>query len=196
MQIHLVRHGESEANVGGFINDDPQRPIALTPLGRQQAESAAAQLWEIAFTHCYASELLRARQTAAILLRHRPIEVVLDARLNERHSGMDGRPVDAFNDLVRPDPVHFKPERGESFLEQMARVKSFLDETAQRHSDAIVLAVSHENPILAAMALAGRPAEDAARGSIAHCAWIELIWPVGQFVDPARTKSKPIRTGQ
>jgi alpha-ribazole phosphatase len=178
MRIHLVRHGESEANVGGFINDDPLRRITLTPLGRQQAEAAAGQLRGVAFTHCYASELLRARQTAAILLRQRPIEVVLDARLNERRSGMDGLPVSVFNDLVRPDPVHLMPEREESFLEQMARVKSFLDEASQRHPDAIVLAVSHENPILAAMALAGRPAEDAARGSIAHCTWIELTWPV------------------
>jgi broad specificity phosphatase PhoE len=196
MRIHLLRHGESEANAGGFINDDPQRRIALTPLGRQQAESAAMRLRQTAFTHCYASELLRARQTAAILLRHRPIEVVSDARLNERRSGMDGQPVDAFNDLVRPDPAHIKPERGESFLEQMARVKSFLDEAAERHPDAIVLAVSHENPILAAMALAGRPAEDAARGRIAYCAGIDLVWPVAQSVDRARTRSKPIRTGQ
>jgi broad specificity phosphatase PhoE len=131
MRIHLVRHGESEANVAGLINDDPRRPIALTTLGRKQAESAAVKLREIAFTHCYASELLRARQTAAILLHGRPIEVVLDARLNERRSGMDGLPVDTFNELIREDPVHFKPERGESFLEQMSRVKSFLDEAAQ-----------------------------------------------------------------
>jgi hypothetical protein len=44
-----------------------------------------------------------------------------------------------------------------------------------------VLAVSHENPILAAMALAGRPAEDAARGGIANCVWIELIWPIVNY---------------
>lgn len=100
-----------------------------------------------------------------------------DARLNERHSGMDGQPVSAFNNLVKPDPVHIKPEGGESFLEQMDRLRDFMDAVAVRHVDGTVLAVSHENPILAAQAVAGRSIEDAAWGDVANCAWVALEWP-------------------
>jgi len=100
-----------------------------------------------------------------------------DARLNERKSGMDGEPVTAFNALVKPDPVHIKPEGGESFLEQMERLKAFLDEVAERHVDGTILAVSHENPILAAQAAAGRSPEDSAKANMANCAWVKIEWP-------------------
>lgn len=178
MKLFLIRHGESEANVAHIINDDPSRPVPLTVLGRAQAAAAAESLRTVPFTHAYASEFLRARQTAEILLRHHACPLHIDARLNERHTGMDGLPVDMFIDVVRPDPLHIKPERGESFVEQMQRLRSFLDEIAACHPDGVVLAVSHENPILAAQALAADDPEQFARGGIANCEWVELDWPV------------------
>jgi putative iron-dependent peroxidase len=178
MLITLVRHGESEANIAGRINDDPNRPVDLTPLGRAQAAAAGERLRDLPFSHAYASGFPRARQTAAHILAGRNLPVRIDARLNERRSGLDGQPVEAFNGLVRPDPVHIKPPLGESFLEQMGRVRDFLDDIASRHPDAHVLAVSHENPILAATALSGRPVEDAARGQVDNAAGITLRWPI------------------
>jgi alpha-ribazole phosphatase len=180
MKIILIRHGESEANVAHCINDDPSRPVNLTERGRAQAEVAAENLRSMRFTHAYASEFTRAQQTAAILLRHHDCLMQVDARLNERRSGMDGMPVHVFNNLVRPDPLHVKPERGESFLEQMERVRSFVDEIAALHPDGMVLAVSHENPILAALAVSSEDAEHAISRSIANCEWVELDmtrWP-------------------
>jgi len=177
MKILLVRHGESDANVADRINDDPSRLVNLTGHGRAQAEAAASSMSEMRFTHAYASEFPRARQTAEILLRRHACPLQIDARINERRSGMDGLPVSVFNDLVRHDPLRIKPERGESFLEQMERLRSFLDEIAARHRDGTVLAVSHENPILAAQALMADDPEQIVRGSIANCAWVELVWP-------------------
>ena len=179
MRIYLLRHGESESNVGGFINDDPARPVRLTARGRQQAREAGLVLGRMAFDQVYASEFPRARQTAEIVLlaMGSSLPVRVDGRLNERRSGLDGEPVEAFNGLVRPDPVHIRPERGESFLDEMERVRGFLDETAIRHREARVLAVSHENPILAATSLAGRPVEEAARGGLGNCQWVALDWP-------------------
>jgi broad specificity phosphatase PhoE len=178
MKIFLLRHGESEANVANRISDDPSRLVGLTERGRAQAEAAAGKLRAMRFTHAYASEFPRARQTAAILLRQHDLPLHIDARLNERRSGMDGLPVDAFNDLVRTDPLRFKPERGESFLEQMERLRGFLDETAARHADGTVLAVSHENPIIAALALTIDDPGQVIWNSVANCAWVELDWPV------------------
>jgi alpha-ribazole phosphatase/probable phosphoglycerate mutase len=132
----------------------------------------------VRFTHAYASEFTRARQTAEILLRHHACPLRIDARLNERHTGMDGLPVKAFHDLVHPDPLRIKPEQGESFLEQMERLRSFMDELAVRYPDGMVLAVSHENPILAALALTIDDPEQITRNDgIANCEWVELDWP-------------------
>jgi broad specificity phosphatase PhoE len=178
MKIVLIRHGESEANVADRISDDPLRLVNLTQRGRAQAEIAAHGLRALHFTHAYASEFARAQQTAEILLRHHVCPLRTDARLNERRSGMDGLPVHAFNDLVRPDPLRIRPERGESFIEQMERLRGFLDEAAAHHPDGTVLAVSHENPILAALALTIDDPEQVVRNSIANCAWVELDWPV------------------
>jgi broad specificity phosphatase PhoE len=174
MKIILVRHGESEANVAGVINDDPARPVNLTQRGRAQATKVSNSLREMSFTHAYASQFPRAQQTAAIILGHHSCALSFDARINERRSGMDGLPVHSFNDLVRPDPLHIKPETGESFLELMHRMNDFLNEISIRHPTGIVLAVSHENPILAALALSSDQPDQVVLGSIANCECVEL----------------------
>ena len=96
--------------------------------------------------------------------------------MTQRRSGLDGLPVTTFTDLVRPDPVRIKPPRGESFLELMERMRELLEDLAGRHPTAVVLAVSHENPILAASAIAGRAVEAAARDRLANCEWVRLEW--------------------
>ncbi len=176
MKIILVRHGESEGNVAHLINDDPARIVSLTERGRAQAEAAADALRNVRFTHAYASEFPRAQQTAAILMRHHSLELHIDARLNERRSGLDGQDVEAFHDLIRADPLHCKPEHGESFVEQMERLRSFLDEIAARHAEGLVLAVSHENPIVAALALSSADLEQAVHKHLDNCEWVELDW--------------------
>jgi broad specificity phosphatase PhoE len=177
MKIVLIRHGESEGNVRHEINDDPRRNVNLTERGRQQAAEAAERLRGMPFTHAYASQFARAQQTAHILQRGRALDLHVDARLNERISGMDGRPVGDFNDLVRADYLHYKPPNGESFLEQMARVRGFLDEIALRHPTGMVLAVSHENPIIAALTLQSDTPETTCLRKLTNCEWVEMDWP-------------------
>ncbi|MDD2893865.1 MAG: histidine phosphatase family protein [Halothiobacillaceae bacterium] len=176
MKVVLVRHGESEGNVIHKINDDPARVVNLTARGRQQAEAAAERLRAVPFTHAYVSEFPRAQQTMDILLRHHALRPVVDARLNERISGMDGQHVDVFNDLVRPDYLHLKPPHGESFIEQMARLRSFLDEAAARHPEAVVLVVSHENPIVAVLTLLSATPETTCLQKLDNCASVEVAW--------------------
>lgn len=174
MKIIFVRHGESEGNVAREINDDPVRPVPLTARGRQQAQAAAEALRNIPFAHAYASQFLRTQQTAEILLQGRDCSLDIDARINERRSGMDGQHVDNFNNLVRPDPLHIKPPRGESFMEQVERLRGFMEDIAVRHVNEIVLAVSHEHPIVAAWAAANGQPEHAIMKSVANCGWVEI----------------------
>lgn len=176
MKVVLVRHGESEGNVLDVINDDPARVVNLTARGKQQAEAVAERLRGMPFTHAYVSEFPRAQQTMDILLRHHTLRPVVDARLNERISGMDGLHVDTFNDLVRPDYLHIKPPKGESFLEQMARLRSFLDEAAGRHPQARVLVVSHENPIIAVLTLLSATPETTCLQKLDNCGSVEIEW--------------------
>ena len=177
MKITLIRHGESIANVGHFINDDPSKVVGLTDNGKVQAEALALKLREEAYTLAYASEFPRAQQTAAILLQYQSCTLQIDARLNERKSGMDGLPVHTFNDQVKLDPLHFKTSNGESFIEQMERMRSFLDELAQRYPHGKILAVSHENPIIAALALTVADASTVVFCNLENCGRLDLNWP-------------------
>lgn len=180
MKIILMRHGESEGNVAGLINDDPARDVPLTQRGREQAAFATDALRGLYFTHAYTSQFLRARQTAEIALRQQACNLEIDVRLNERISGMDGLPVSVFHEAMRIDPLHTMPACGESFIEQVERLRGFLDAVAQCHPQAVVLAVSHENPILAAKVAAGYDAGHTVREHIANCEWVELEWPVSR----------------
>ncbi len=141
MPIWLLRHGQSTANVAGVVSDDPALPWGLTPLGITQARTAAGALGKLKFVAVYVSEHRRTRQTVDVLLATRQLSggyehlpaLHTDARLNERHSNMDGRPVEDFDGLVRPDPVHIRPPGGETFLELVRRVRGFLEEVAMLH---------------------------------------------------------------
>jgi broad specificity phosphatase PhoE len=178
MKIFLIRHGESEGNVINEINDNPNRIVNLTSRGRAQAEDACSKLSSVSFVGAYASEFPRAKQTAEILLRTHDLPLRVDARLNERRSGMDGMPVHTFNDLIRSDPLRIKPPLGESFLEQMERLRNFLDEIALLYPEDTVLAVSHENPIIAALALTVSDPELVIANNLGNCEWVEIAWPV------------------
>ena len=65
MDVFLLRHGQSEYNIG--LTDHLDSP--LTPLGRQQAEQAAQRLEGEHITHVYVSPLRRTLQTIAPFCR-------------------------------------------------------------------------------------------------------------------------------
>jgi broad specificity phosphatase PhoE len=179
MKIIFVRHGESEANVADFINDDPKRPVNLTERGREQAVVVAERLRHMAFSHAFASEFPRAQQTARIILQNQDRELVIDARLNERKSGMDGLPTCTFNDLVRPDPIRIRPPHGENFIEQNERLRSFLQSLESFSADTMVLAVSHEYPLRSVLTIAGVDQEQAVRQVIPNCGTVTVTFSNG-----------------
>lgn len=91
---------------------------------------------------------------------------------------MDGLPVHVFNEQAKRDPLHFKTAKGESFLQQMDRLRSFLDEQAGRYPDGNILAISHESPIIAAIALSARNILEVVNSSVENCGRIDLSWPL------------------
>lgn len=73
MDLYIIRHGESQGNVGSNV-ENPE----LTQLGRKQAELLALRLRNIKFDVILSSPLKRAVQTAEPLasLRNLPITVM------------------------------------------------------------------------------------------------------------------------
>jgi broad specificity phosphatase PhoE len=71
MQLHIVRHGQTEFNVGK-PRFRGQLDIPLSTTGIQQAEAIAAALKAIPLDTIYFSRLDRARKTAEIISQHHP----------------------------------------------------------------------------------------------------------------------------
>lgn len=78
MEAYLVRHGEVEVDAG-FLRGDPP----LSDAGRAQARALAARLRELRFDVCLVSPLLRAQETARILLNGLAIPIETHACLAE-----------------------------------------------------------------------------------------------------------------
>lgn len=79
MKIYMIRHGQTEANVKRFHYG--QTDLPLTEIGLGQATDAGLKLRGLKFDKIYASDLIRARQTADNAIPGCTYE--LDARLRE-----------------------------------------------------------------------------------------------------------------
>jgi broad specificity phosphatase PhoE len=81
----FVRHGQTDWNVQGKIQGHTDIPLNDT--GRQQAAQLKKMLEDTHFSACFSSDLQRASETASIVVEDRPIEIVKETRLRERHYG-------------------------------------------------------------------------------------------------------------
>ena len=86
MRIILVRHGETEENAAGIIQG--HLPGTLSARGREQAYLLGVHLRDHEITHVYSSDLTRARDTAAEIIRRHPgVPVTYLTGLRERYLG-------------------------------------------------------------------------------------------------------------
>lgn len=161
----LVRHGHSTANADAVLAGWSDG-VGLTDRGRSDVERVASRLSGIEVARLVTSPLQRCRETADLLLPGATAEVVDD--LGECHYGAwTGRPIaeltkDPLWRTVQDDPASARfPESAdyasESLTEMADRIVRVLrridDEvTAERGPDAVWVAVSHGDPIKAAIA--------------------------------------------
>jgi probable phosphoglycerate mutase len=149
MRVLLVRHGQTEWNAGRILQG--QADIALTDLGRAQADLLAPAIAGLAPCRAITSDLVRARETASRLgfPDARP-----DPRLREIDVGVwQGR---AIPDLEAEDAGAYqgwragthRPEGGELWDEFADRTAAAIrDEVAQ--GGRTILAVCHGGVIRA-----------------------------------------------
>ncbi len=158
-RIWCLRHAESDNVVTGTAGRVPSAP--LTARGLRQAAEAAERLSAEPIAAAYASDALRAVQTADPLAAPRSLEIVSDARLNEvsigRHEGSQDPQIRRQTaDVLRSWVVDGDLDRtvgdGESGHEVVSRMATAFQAIADAHRGGTVAAVGHVASLTVAMA--------------------------------------------
>jgi probable phosphoglycerate mutase len=153
----LVRHALTATT--GMVLPGRAPGLGLSDEGRRQAARAAARIAALPrVSAVYASPLERARETAAAIARARRLAVRIERDLVELDPGAwTGWKLETVRrrpewQVVRQCPSAFRFPGGESFVEMQARMAAALARLAARHPGQVVVAVSHADPIKAAVA--------------------------------------------
>ena len=84
--LYVMRHGKTDWNLKHKLQG--KTDIPLNDLGRQMAREAAGKYKDVHFDICYCSPLIRARETAELLLEGRDVPIIIDDRLSEMGFGI------------------------------------------------------------------------------------------------------------
>ena len=157
--VLLVRHALTPTT--GAILPGRAQGLHLSDEGRRQADAVARRLAALPkIAAIYASPLERARETAAAIAWARGLALRIERGLIELDVGAwTGRSLKRVARrpewrAVQRHPSGFRFPRGESFTEMQARIVSALARLVERHAGAVLVAVSHADPIKAAVAQA------------------------------------------
>ena len=155
--VLLVRHGQTPTT--GKLLPGRAPGLHLAEQGVQQAQRAAARIAELPKVDAvYASPLERTRETAAPIAKATGQRVRVDKGLLECDFGdWTGGKLAALRkrpewSTVQRFPSGFRFPGGESFSEMQQRMVSTVERLAAEHRGQTVVAVSHADPIKAAMA--------------------------------------------
>ena len=159
--VLLVRHGQTPTT--GKVLPGRAAGLHLADKGRQQAETVAARIAALQsdkrkIAAVYASPLERTRETAAPIgkalgLRVQRLKGLLEADFGE-WTGAELKHLYKKPEwrTVQRNPSGFRFPGGESFTEMQTRMTGTLDRLAAGHKGATIVAVSHADPIKAAVA--------------------------------------------
>ena len=146
MQLYSMRHGQTNYNLQGLCNADPERDVHLTELGREQAQQAALRLKSVPLDLIVASPLPRTRHTAAIVQQYHRCEIQYEPALADIRSGFEDRPVREYQAAIAADPLRLSANGGESLLDYKLRVMAFLHKLLQTEHQCVLL-VAHEETL-------------------------------------------------
>jgi broad specificity phosphatase PhoE len=159
--FYLFRHGETDWNKEKRFMG--QTDIPLNDIGKEQAKNLAKRVKELGLVDLYSSDLLRAKETAELIVSQLPykLDVKYDSRLREINGGLcEGLRV---SEMKHRFPSWWKenerdsyttrfPE-GENFYDLVHRVTKTLEEISRNYSDnQKVGIVTHGGVIIALVA--------------------------------------------
>ncbi|MFP3906926.1 MAG: MSMEG_4193 family putative phosphomutase [Acidimicrobiales bacterium] len=154
--VLLVRHGQTPST--GTVLPGRTPGLHLSDPGRSQAEAVARRIAAMKkVAAVYASPLERTRETAAPIAKELGVRVRRDKGLLECDFGdWTGRDLKELSKLpewktVQQAPSRFRFPGGESFAEMQLRVTTAVQRLAGIHRGETVVAVSHADPIKAAV---------------------------------------------
>lgn len=150
-KYYILRHGEAISNVKEIVSSWPEKfRNPLTDEGRHQAEKAGEKLNGKGIELIFASDLLRTKQTAEIISQGLKIRPKFDKRLREISFGIfNSGPLEKMWKSFEGEEERIKkgPPKGESYLEVLERMMSFLKDTDKKYKGKNILIVSHEGPL-------------------------------------------------
>lgn len=148
-RLYLVRHGEADWNAEGRLCTRTDRP--LTETGRRQATELGRRLADVVFSSAVSSSLMRAHETAALILagaaRADAPAVTIDSRLVEVDFGPfegwteDDLAADPRGRAWRAGTLH-EIEGMESDEQARARAEAVFDDLGA-NAQGTILVVSH-----------------------------------------------------
>ncbi|MHA2789549.1 histidine phosphatase family protein [Corynebacterium sp. S7] len=156
-QLVMLRHGQTDYNANHRMQG--QLDTQLSPVGIEQARTAARYVASLNIAKIISSDLARARDTAEIIADALGLDVTVDARFRETHLGqwqgrthaeVDGEFVGA-RAAWRHNPGWAPPE-GESRLDVATRARPAIDELMETFPEwegHAVLIVAHGGTISA-----------------------------------------------
>ncbi len=134
--LYIMRHGKTEWNARHKLQG--RTDIPLNDEGRKMARKAAEEYKNIRFDICFTSPLIRARETAEILLEGRNIEIIPDNRLVEMSFGIYEGTENSFQIPDCPintlfwKPAEYKGVDGAETLQELfSRTGNFLKNEAE-----------------------------------------------------------------
>ena len=141
MKITLVRHGQTDCNYEDVMQGRANH--LLNDTGRRQCQKLREKLKDVSFDYCYMSPLIRAVETAFILVGDR-VETFPDSRLIERDLGeYEGKPRSSYDAKKYWDYDLNSSDLGvEEVSSLFSRCQDFLDYVKEKDYQHI-LVVSH-----------------------------------------------------
>jgi len=142
MAIYMVRHGQTDWNKKHWVQG--RFDVPLNDHGREQARATGKELSDVHFDVCYSSPLVRAKETAELVLEGTSTPILLDDRLVEMAYGdYEGTDWLAEDYQRKRRLIAMRYPGGESYFDVVYRAYSFLHEIIQKHKDENVLIVCH-----------------------------------------------------
>jgi len=146
---HLLRHGESIRQIKDIAVCFPEKiHCPLTKKGRGQIKKSAQELNSQKIDIIFASDLLRTRETAQIVVKETGALLIFDKRLREFDVGIfNGKSPKLVHDYFKESlEMRFKKKipGGENYSDVKKRTYSFLKEVDKNYSNKNILIVSHE----------------------------------------------------
>ena len=153
MRLYIVRHGETDWNRIHRVQG--RTDIPLNDYGRRLARETAEGMKEVRIDLGYTSPLLRAKETAQIILADRGVPLYEDSRIEElsfgsyegMRTGGEGKEPgsEAFNRFFTDTANYVPPQDAESIPQLYERTGKFLAEICEREDlkDRSILVSTH-----------------------------------------------------